>query len=128
MKQQQENPYDALEKIFHEPNRLAIVSALCAADGGLSFTELKDECGLTDGNLNRHLKVLQDSGVVRIRKSFVDAKPRTTVQLSDKGIQRFNLYLEALSDVLNKAEAAIAAVGTDKAKTAGAPAGKTVRA
>ena len=45
---------NALERIFHEPNRLAIMSTLCAADEGLAFTDLRDACGLTDGNLNRH--------------------------------------------------------------------------
>ena len=50
-----DNPFEALERIFHEPSRMAIMSALCAADGGLTFNELKERCALTDGNLNRHL-------------------------------------------------------------------------
>ena len=101
--------YDALERIFHEPSRLAIMSALCAADDGLSFAELKESCALTDGNLNRHLKVLEDSEVVRIRKSFVDSKPRTTVRLSKTGLARFNEYLSALEEVLQATRAALAA-------------------
>ena len=101
--------YEALEKIFHEPSRLAIMSALCAADDGLSFAELKETCSLTDGNLNRHLKVLEDSEVVRIRKTFVDSKPRTTVRLSKTGLARFNEYLAALEEVLQTARAALAA-------------------
>jgi DNA-binding transcriptional ArsR family regulator len=104
-----DNPYEALEKIFHEPNRLAIMSALCAADKGLAFNELRDTCGLTDGNLNRHLKVLEESGAVKIRKEFVDNKPRTTVLLSEKGLIRFNEYLGALSEVLEKAKHAATA-------------------
>ena len=107
-----ENEYfrqEALEKIFHEPNRLAIMSALCAADNGLSFNELKDTCRLTDGNLNRHLKALENAGAVRIRKSFVASKPRTTVTLSKKGLDRFGEYLEALSGVLERARAALPA-------------------
>ena len=81
--EQTENVYDALERIFHEPNRLAIMSAVCAAKDGLSFPDLKAECELTDGNLNRHLKVLQDAGAVKIHKAFVKDKPRTTVRLSE---------------------------------------------
>lgn len=101
------NPFQALEKIFHEPNRLAIMSALCAADNGLSFSELKDECSLTDGNLNRHLKVLKESKVVRIEKKFVADKPRTTVFITTKGLDRFNDYLEALSDIMKQTRAAL---------------------
>ena len=47
--------FDALERVFHEPSRMAILSALCTVRGGMPFTELRDRCGLTDGNLSRHL-------------------------------------------------------------------------
>lgn len=113
----EENPFQALEKIFHEPNRLAIMSALCAADAGLSFSDLKQACDLTDGNLNRHLKVLKESGAVRVKKAFIDDKPRTTVFLSAKGLSRFNEYLEALASVVEQARDALPA----QKKTAATP-------
>jgi DNA-binding HxlR family transcriptional regulator len=103
------HPCAALEKIFHEPHRLAIMSALCAADSPLSFNEIKEACLLTDGNLSRHLKALEDFGAVLIRKTFVDVKPRTTVSLSADGLERFNEYLAALEDVLLKARQAMPA-------------------
>ena len=111
MTDEEKNVYDALERIFHEPNRLAIMSAVCAADEGISFSELREQCNLTDGNLNRHLKVLQEAGVVRVEKAFVDLKPRTTIFLSDRGVQRFGEYLDALSGVLDKARNALPATG-----------------
>lgn len=101
--------YDALEKIFHEPNRLSIMSAVCAADDGLTFNELKETCNLTDGNLNRHLKVLEEAGVIKIRKTFVESKPRTTVHITKTGLDRFNEYLSALSEVLDKARQSLPA-------------------
>ena len=73
MHRDETSPYEALERIFHEPNRLAILSALCAADDGLAFTELRDACDLTDGNLNRDLKVLEAADIIRIKKLFVEA-------------------------------------------------------
>ncbi|OGV62829.1 MAG: hypothetical protein A2283_02685 [Lentisphaerae bacterium RIFOXYA12_FULL_48_11] len=118
-----ENIYEALEKIFHEPNRLAIMSVVCASDQGFSFNELKEVCNLTDGNLNRHLKVLDEAGAVRIEKKFVDAKPRTTIIITAKGLDRFNEYLSALSEVLKKAKEAI-----PEERKAEAPIGKLVRA
>jgi DNA-binding transcriptional ArsR family regulator len=101
--------YEALERVFHEPSRLAIVSALCAAEEGLPFTELRDACNLTDGNLNRHVKVLQEAGIVSVSKRFVDLKPRTTVCLTAQGLQRFGDYLEALKQVLTEAQASLPA-------------------
>ena len=107
MKQDGTSPYEALEKIFHEPNRLSIMSAVCATDEGIAFIDLKEACGLTDGNLNRHLKVLQEAGAVTLEKTFVDSKPRTTIILSKKGLERFEEYLGALTTVLKTAKRAI---------------------
>ena len=104
-----DRPHEALERLFHEPNRLAIMSALCAVEAGLPFVELRDACGLTDGNLNRHLKVLEEAGTIRVEKKFVDDKPRTTVQLSSNGLRRFQEYLEALTTVLKQANKALPA-------------------
>lgn len=118
-------PYDALEKLFHEPSRLAIMSALCGSEDGLTFVELKEQCNLTDGNLNRHLKVLEESGAVRIDKAFVNAKPRTTIYVSKTGLRTFQQYLEALSEVLSSARKAIA---SEQKQRTGTLAGKTVTA
>jgi DNA-binding transcriptional ArsR family regulator len=109
MNKETENPYDALEKIFHEPNRLSIMSAICASDDGLTFNELKDACKLTDGNLNRHLKVLEEAGAIKIRKTFVENKPRTTINITKTGLDRFNEYLTALSEVLKQAKQSLPA-------------------
>jgi DNA-binding MarR family transcriptional regulator len=98
-----ENPYASLSRIFHEPNRLAILSALCNAPEGLTFNDLKEECELTDGNLSRHLKSLQQARIIRIKKSFVRSKPQTTVYLTDRGREEFVRYLQALEQVLFKA-------------------------
>ena len=103
------DPYDALDRVFHEPSRLAIVSALCAADEGVAFTELRDACRLTDGNLNRHVKTLEGEGIVRCTKAFVNNKPRTTVMLTASGTQRFQAYLDTLTAVLKQAKTAMAA-------------------
>jgi DNA-binding MarR family transcriptional regulator len=102
-----DNPFSALGKAFHEPNRLQILSALAIAPQGLSFRELKERCQLTDGNLSRHIKMLEDAMAVRIEKSFVNAKPRTTVFLTDNGRQSLLSYLETLEKVLHQASAAV---------------------
>ncbi len=116
-------PFDALEKIFHEPNRLAIMSALCAAEKGLTFSSLREQCGLTDGNLNRHLKVLEEAEAIRIRKAFVQNKPQTTVSISKTGLSRFEDYLVALQQVLATAQQGLQAESRQPA-----PTGRTVLA
>jgi DNA-binding transcriptional ArsR family regulator len=107
---QLEMPQEALERIFHEPSRLALMAALCAAEpDGLTFTELKNGCDLTDGNLNRHLAVLLEAGAIRQAKEFVGVKPRTTVFLTRNGLRRFSQYLDALQQALQAAQAALPA-------------------
>ena len=122
-----ENPYAALKTLFHEPNRLAMMSALSQAIDGLTFNDLKRECGLTDGNLSRHLKTLEEAEAIRIEKTFVDAKPRTTVFLSDAGRKSFIEYLQALEEVLEKAARSVAAV-EKKSASRRLPWGKVVKA
>jgi DNA-binding MarR family transcriptional regulator len=101
------NQYSSLKTIFHEPNRLAIVSALCAAPDGMSFPELKEELSLTDGNLSRHLKALEGESVISIVKSFVGVTPRTQVTITESGRDRFLDYLSALEGALKSAAASV---------------------
>ena len=54
------NIYTELKRIFHEPSRMAIISALCREET-LTFNQLKEECELTFGNLSSHLKILKDA-------------------------------------------------------------------
>ena len=103
-----ENPYSALKGIFHEPNRLAIISALSSASDGLTFREIKEQCALTDGNLSRHLKALEEAEVVEIKKQFIGAKPQTKAYLTEYGRESFIEYLKVLEDVLQKAADAVA--------------------
>jgi len=107
--------YAALKKIFHEPNRMAIVSSLLDAPEGMRFGDIKKSCGLTDGNLSRHLKSLESENVVRIEKTFNNSKPQTTVSMTDEGRQKFLDYLTALESVLKRAKKAMKASAKDQA-------------
>ena len=111
-----DNLYAALERLFHEPARLGLMSLLCAEADGVSFNDLKRELQLTDGNLSRHLKTLEDAGAVRIDKMFVGAKPRTVVHVSTAGRRQFIEYLKTLEAVLAQAADA---VGHDAPRSTG---------
>ena len=100
MPKPKDNPYPRLERIFHEPGRLTIMTKLLGAPRGLPFTQLKEDCDLTDGNLSRHLKALEKAKAVTIKKRFVKNRPQTTVALSKRGQADFMAYLQALEAVL----------------------------
>jgi len=98
--------YEGLDRVFHEKARLGIVSSLAGHADGLGFSELKSLCGLTDGNLNRHLQVLEEAGYVIIAKGYEGKRPCTRCRLSTEGRARFADYLAVLEDVLRNATTA----------------------
>jgi DNA-binding MarR family transcriptional regulator len=95
--------YEGLDRIIHEKARLSIVSSLALHPRGLLFTDLKELCSLTDGNLSRHLQMLHDAGLVQIWKGFKDNRPQTLCQLSDEGRRRFLEYVNVLESVVTDA-------------------------
>jgi len=117
-----ENPFASLSRVMHEPNRLALVSALAAAVDGLSFGELKEACALTDGNLNRHLKALEDEGIIAQRRETQrGGRPQTTVTLTSAGRRKFVKYLENLEEVLAQAAASVGGATPDLSAPAARP-------
>ena len=97
--------FHGLDRVFHEKARLGIVSSLIGHPDGLSFSDLKSLCDLTDGNLNRHLQVLEEAGCVQLVKGREGNRPRTLCILSDEGRCKFAEYLKVLEQVVHKASA-----------------------
>lgn len=106
MKRKTTPPLPELNRLFHEPKRLALLIQLCLAEKGATFTELKAACDLTDGNLNRHLKMLEDHRIVRTQRLNLTNRPYTLVQLNAQGKKRFQRYLLALDTFLKRAQKA----------------------
>jgi len=92
--------FTGLERIFHERGRLAVCACLVANADGMRFTELQEACGLTDGNLNRHLHALAEVGVVRSERVRGHGRPATIVRITDQGRRRFLAYIDELETVV----------------------------
>jgi len=103
--------YDGLDRVLHEKARLGILTSLATRPEGLLFGDLRRLCALTDGNLNRHLEVLQEAGLVEVWKRFEGKRPQTLVRLSAEGRRRFLEYLGELEKVLKDAKKARALEG-----------------
>ncbi len=95
--------YDGLDRVIHEKARLGVLTSLIAHPKGLAFADLKQLCGLTDGNLSRHLQVLQDAGLVKISKGYEGNRPHTRCRLTASGRRRFLDYLGVLEQVVRDA-------------------------
>ena len=86
--------------MIHEKARLGILTSLMTHPDGLLFTDLKELCSLTDGNLNRHLKTLVEAGFVEVWKGFKNNYPQTLCRISANGKKRFLEYLDVLEGVV----------------------------
>ncbi len=99
--------YEGLDRVIHERARLSVLTSLAAHPKGLRFGDLKQLCGLTDGNLSRHVQVLQAARFVEVSKTFEHNRPQTFCRLSAEGRRRYIEYLSVLEQVVRDAAAAI---------------------
>jgi DNA-binding MarR family transcriptional regulator len=91
----------SLDRVIHEKGRLTIMSSL-AASPELSFTELRDTLGMTDGNLTTHIRTLQEAGYISVTKSYQNNRPLTTCSLTPKGHKAFTAYINVLEEIVKQ--------------------------
>jgi DNA-binding MarR family transcriptional regulator len=88
----------ALDRLIHEPARLSIMTALAACKS-VDYVFLQRLTGLTGGNLSSHILKLEEAALIQVEKRFVDRRPNTQVQITNKGraaIEKHWLRLEDL--------------------------------
>jgi DNA-binding MarR family transcriptional regulator len=95
--------YDGLDRVIHEKARLGVLTSLVAHPKGLAFGDLKQMCGLTDGNLSRHLQVLEEAGLIEIQKGYEHNRPQTVCRITPEGRRRYLDYLKVLEQVVRDA-------------------------
>jgi DNA-binding MarR family transcriptional regulator len=95
--------YEGLDRIIHERARLSILTSLITNPKGLTFNEIKQLCALTDGNLSRHLSVLEKGRMVEILKGHEQNRPLTVCRVTPSGRKRYVEYLSALEQVIRDA-------------------------
>ena len=88
-----------LDRLVHERIRLGILSGL-AVNATLSFCELRTLLKTSDGNLSVHARKLEDAGYITCSKSFEGRLPRTEYQLSPRGKQALERYLDHMEALI----------------------------
>ena len=106
-----------LDRVLHEKARLGIMTAMVGSPDGLNFNELKTLCDLTDGNLNRHLKVLVDTGIMGVEKTGKGRTTNSLYRITPKGRSAFERYLQALETILNAAKQSKSSTATTRKQT-----------
>jgi DNA-binding MarR family transcriptional regulator len=95
--------YEGLDRVIHERARLSVLTSLITNPKGLTFADLKQLCALTDGNLSRHLKVLEEAKIVQIEKGQEHNRPLTVCRVTALGRKRYAEYLSVLEQVVRDA-------------------------
>ncbi len=96
---QQEATATNLDRLIHERTRLAIISAL-AVNTSLTFSELKELLGASDGNLSVHARKLEDAGYIACTKSFAGRVPKTEYRLTTAGRRALEKYLNHMEALI----------------------------
>lgn len=109
--------YEGLDRVIHERARLSVLTSLITNAKGVTFGDLKQLCSLTDGNLSRHLRVLEEAQMVEIVKGVDKNRPLTVCRITSSGRQRYLEYLETLEQVVR--DAAKGAKGVEPAAMRG---------
>lgn len=88
-----------LNRVIHQQARLGIMSILMVTEE-VDFNYLKRQLKLTDGNLSTHLSLLEKHKLIKIKKKFVDKKPRTLCQVTARGRTAFLTYMNNLEKII----------------------------
>jgi DNA-binding MarR family transcriptional regulator len=95
--------YEGLDRVIHERARLSVLTSLITNPKGVPFNDLKQLCALTDGNLSRHLSVLEKEKMVEIIRGYDRNRPQTICRITASGRKRYLEYLATLEQVVRDA-------------------------
>jgi len=91
----------AIDRVIHERARLLILSYLATqTKDRVLFNELKENLGLTAGNLSVQLRNLEAAGYVRIHKRIKGTRPETSVSLTAGGYEALRSYLDQMERII----------------------------
>jgi DNA-binding MarR family transcriptional regulator len=112
--------YEGLDRVIHERARLGVLTSRVTTPKGLAFGDLKELCALTDGNLSRHLRVLEEEKMIELTKKHDHERPQTICRITASGRARYVEYLSTLEQVVRDA-----VKGTEERSSSGVVRGLT---
>ena len=97
------HPATRIDDTIHQRVRLGILAVLGEVRRA-DFAYLRDTLELTDGNLSRHLAVLEEAGLVRVEKTFEGKRPRTWISATPSGRAALAAEVAALREIVQRFE------------------------
>lgn len=97
------NQIHNINRIIHEPVRLAVLTVLSSARE-VDFNFLLTTLGLTKGNLSSHIDKLDGAGYVEVKKTFRGKIPHTSYRITGAGRREFQKYWENMREIAGPPE------------------------
>ena len=98
--------YRHLDPVLESRMRIGILAMLLNGDT-VDFVRMRERLQATDGNLAKHLRRLEAARYVRMRKSFIRRRPRTSYTITDKGRQALQDHVKALGELVGRGRSSI---------------------
>ena len=99
----EQHPRYRLSETLHQQVRFSIAAALAATDS-MDFGTLRDRIQVSDSVLSKQVTILEQAGIVQVKKGFVGKRPRTWLSLSSPGRAAWAAHLAALRDIAGVGE------------------------
>lgn len=97
------HPALQLDDVVHQRVRLGILAVLAEAKRA-DFGFLRDALDLSDGNLSRHIQVLEEAGLVSVEKGYEGRRPRTWVSATRRGRTALDAELSSLRELISRVD------------------------
>lgn len=89
-----------LDRLVHEPARLAILSVLSGCESA-DFLFLQRSTGLTSGNLSVQMSKLEEAGLIAVDKRIQSKRTLTTAWLTEAGRVQVTAYWATMDELRN---------------------------
>jgi DNA-binding MarR family transcriptional regulator len=83
------------DPVVHAPPRLQICGLLAVVDD-MDFATVRDQVGVSDSVLSKHVRQLEEAGYVQVRKSTRASRVRTNLSLTAAGRSAFDAHVAEL--------------------------------
>ncbi|EZQ11385.1 ArsR family transcriptional regulator [Candidatus Acidianus copahuensis] len=85
-------------KVLSNSVRLGILIGLYVFEK-MTFSEIAEYTGQSKGSISLHIQVLEEAGLIVVKKVPTVAGPRTIIKITDKGRETVKMYFELIKKV-----------------------------
>ena len=85
--------------LIHAPKRLKICAVLASVKE-VEFKVIAETVELKDSDLSKQLKLLEENGLIKSRKTIVNTRQKTWLSFTENGREAFEAHVTALQELL----------------------------